>query len=255
MSSQKNLTCIALIPARSGSTRIKNKNIRLINDHPLIAYSISSSVESCVFSDVIVSTDSQYYADIATHYGANVPFLRPVEYATSFSPDIEWIKYTLKKLKEDGKEFDCFCIIRPTSPFRSSKMIQNAWQLFISEVGVDSLRAVELCTQHPGKMWMIKGRRMVPLLPFENAGYPWHSSATQTLPHVYIQNASLEIAWTSVPFEKNSIAGDVVMPFLTEGYEGFDLNIEIDWQIAEEILRNDLAKLPSINKKPYLPQK
>ena len=108
---------------------------------------------------------------------------------------------------------------------------------FTSQEGVDSLRAVEKCAQHPGKMWVVRGDRMLPLLPFGRSGeQPWHSTPYQALPPVYVQNASLEIAWTRVVFERRTIAGDVLVPFLTEGYEGFDINDPHDWMVAERLL-------------------
>ena len=162
----KQSTIVALIPARSGSKRVPNKNIKLLAGHPLMAYSISSAVQSGIFADVVVSTDSEHYAEIARHYGADVPFLRPGKYAGDTSPDIEWITHTLSKMSQSGRNFDCFSILRPTSPFRLPETIQRAWAEFKAEAGVDSLRAVEKCSQHPGKMWVIRGRRMLPLLPF-----------------------------------------------------------------------------------------
>lgn len=242
---------MALIPARAGSKRVVNKNVRLLADHPLIAYTIAAALQSEIFSAVAVSTDSVHYADIARYYGAEVPFLRPPEFAGDLSPDIEWVEYTLKRLREAGRTYDCFNILRPTSPFRQARTIRRAWEEFLAEEGVDSLRAVEKCKQHPGKMWVIRGKRMMPLLPLSPAGQPWHSSQYQSLPEVYVQNASLEIAWSRVVFEDRNIAGNVVMPFFTQGYEGFDLNQPYDWHLAEEIVRNNQASLPSIPQKPY----
>jgi len=243
---------VALIPARSGSKRIVDKNIRELSGHPLLAYTISAALQSGVFSDVLVSTDSDYYADIARHYGAEVPFLRPPELAGDVSPDIEWLSYTLERLGKDGRAYECFSILRPTSPFRLPQTIQRAWREFRSERGVDSLRAIEKCQQHPGKMLVVQGRRMSPLLPFRTSGQPWHSSQYPSLPTVYTQNASLEIAWTRVIREQGSIAGDVLMPFSTEGYEGFDLNSEYDWGLAEYLVSNRQAQLPSVSHFPYL---
>lgn len=242
---------IALIPARSGSKRVSDKNIRPLAGHPVIAYTIVSALESGIFSAVIVSTDSERYADIARYYGAEVPFLRPSELAGDLSPDIEWVEYTLKQLQEDGRNYDCFSILRPTSPFRQTETIRRAWKEFLSEEGVDSLRAVEKCRQHPGKMWVVRGKRIIPLLPLSPAGQPWHSSQYQSLPEVYVQNASLEIAWTRVVFNGRTIAGNMVMPFFTQGYEGFDMNQPIDWQIVEELLRNGDAPLPHVLQSPY----
>ena len=244
-------TAVALIPARSGSKRVPNKNILLLAGHPLIAYAVSSALESGIFASVVVSTDSALYAEIARHYGAEVPFLRPVDFAGECSPDIEWVEYTLKRMENEGLIYDCFSILRPTSPFRRAATIQRAWGQFVSEKGVDSLRAVEKCSQHPGKMWVVRGKRMVPLLPLSPPEQPWHSSQYQSLPEVYVQNASLEVAWTRIVLETRTIAGDVIMPFLTEGYEGFDVNQPYDWQLAEELVRNKQATLPPVNQRPY----
>ncbi|MGD9137316.1 MAG: acylneuraminate cytidylyltransferase family protein, partial [Desulfobacterales bacterium] len=110
---------VALIPARSGSKRVPDKNIRPLAGHPLIAYSITAALQSRVFSAVIVSTDSNRYADIAEYYGAEVPFMRPADFAGDSSPDIEWVTYTMDQLRKTGRKYDCFSILRPTSPFRT----------------------------------------------------------------------------------------------------------------------------------------
>jgi N-acylneuraminate cytidylyltransferase len=105
---------------------------------------------------------------------------------------------------------------------------------------------VEKCAQHPGKMWIVRGERMFPLLPFGPETQPWHSTPYQALPLVYVQNASLEMAWTRVVRERRSIAGDVLVPFLTEGYEGFDINDAYDWMVAERLLAEGMVHLPQL---------
>jgi len=247
---KNNPTVVALIPARAGSKRVTDKNIRPLGGYPVLAYTISAALASGVFTDVILSTDSEEYANIGREFGAEVPFLRPNEYAGDVSPDIEWIDYTLRRLHNEGRAYDCFSILRPTSPFRQPETIQRAWQTFLAEDGVDSLRAVEKCEQHPGKMWVIRGKRMTPLLPLSPTEQPWHSSQYQSLPEVYIQNASLEIAWTRLIFEGRTIAGNVLMPFVTQGYEGFDVNNPFDWRLAEELVASQEAKLPPIYQNP-----
>lgn len=244
-------TIIALIPARAGSKRLPDKNIKPLAGHPLIAYTIAAALRSQVFTDVMVSTDSERYATIARYYGAEVPFLRPAELAGDLSPDIEWVTYTLRRLRDDGRRYDCFSILRPTSPFRQAATIRRAWRQFQQEEGVDSLRAVEKCRQHPGKMWVIKDNRMTPLLEQYPSGPLWHSTPYQALPEVYVQNASLEIAHSRVVFEEGTIAGKVVLPFFTRGYEGFDLNQPLDWQMADELVRRGEASLPPVPQSPY----
>jgi CMP-N,N'-diacetyllegionaminic acid synthase len=246
--STKSPSVVALIPARSGSKRVVDKNIRSLAGHPVIAYTICTAIQSGIFSAIVVSTDSEDYAEISRNYGAEVPFLRPAELSGDVSPDIEWIEHALTQLRTQGREFDCFSILRPTSPFRLPETIQRAWKEFVSQEGVDSLRAVEKCREHPGKMWVVRGKRMYPLLTIGPAELPWHSTPYQALPVVYAQNASLEIAWTRVVFEEHNIAGEVIMPFFTEGYEGFDVNRPYDWQLAEELVRTGQAKLPEVSK-------
>jgi N-acylneuraminate cytidylyltransferase len=92
---------------------------------------------------------------------------------------------------------------------------------------------------------------MVPLLPLTPPEQPWHSRQYQSLPEVYAQNASLEIAWSRVVFESRTIAGNVLMPFFTKDYEGFDVNSAYDWNLAEHLVDSGQARLPSISQSPY----
>lgn len=245
------IRAVALIPARAGSTRVPNKNIRVLGGHPLLAYTIASALASRVFATVIVSTDSEEYARIARHYGAEVPFLRAGNLAGELSPDIEWVDDALTRLRDAGRTFESFGILRPTSPFRQAATIQRAWRQFAGSPGVDSLRAVEKCKQHPGKMWVVRGERMTPLMPLWPTSQPWHSSQYQALPEVYVQNGSLELAWSRVVFEQGTIAGNVLTPFLTEGHEGFDINRPEDWERAESLIRAGAASLPEVDRPPY----
>jgi CMP-N-acetylneuraminic acid synthetase len=102
-------SAIALIGARSGSERVVGKNVRRLAGHPLLAYAIETARRAEVFDRILVSTDSEQIAQVARWYGADVPFLRPEEYATSTSPDIEWIAWTLPRLDE---RYDLFAIVR-----------------------------------------------------------------------------------------------------------------------------------------------
>ena len=248
---KKHNSIVGLIPARSGSKRVPDKNIRPLAGHPLMAYSIAAALQSGIFDAVVVSTDSDRYADIARHYGAEIPFLRPAKIAGDTSPDIEWVEHTLAELRKNGNDYDCFSILRPTSPFRLPETIRRAWDEFRAQDGVDSLRAVEKCQQHPGKMWIVRGKRMMPLLPMGPAEQPWHSSQYPSLPEVYVQNASLEIARSRVVFEDRTIAGNVLMPFLTKDYEGFDVNSEYDWKLAEHMVQKGEAALPDVGQPAY----
>jgi N-acylneuraminate cytidylyltransferase len=210
-----------------------------LGGHPVLAYTIAAARASGVFQRVVISTDDKQYAKLAEHYGAEAPFLRPVKFAGDLSPDIEWVEHALGQLEKDGRRFDSFSILRPTSPFRRAATIQRAWSTFREAAGADSLRAVEKCKQHPGKMWVVRNARMYPLLPLSPPEQPWHSSQYQSLPEVYVQNASLEIAWTRVVYDQRTIAGVTIVPFFTEGLEGVDVNDERDWDWAERLVARD----------------
>ncbi|MHC4607863.1 MAG: acylneuraminate cytidylyltransferase family protein [Planctomycetota bacterium] len=243
------MKAIALIPARSGSKRVPDKNIRELAGHPLLAYSIAAAKKSKIFRKVVVSTDSPGYGGIAKAYGAGV-VMRPAEFATDTSPDIDWVRHALDCLLEAGEVdgiTNVFSILRPTSPFRLARTIRKAWRLFSTMEG-HSVRAVEKCGQHPGKMWVVSNNDnyMSPLLPFSANGVPWHSRQYAALPKIYVQNASLEIAWVRNVFVERSISGDKVLPFFTVGYEGFDINTEYDWKHAEYLIETGRAQLPEI---------
>lgn len=242
---------VALIPARAGSKRVANKNIRPLAGHPMMAYSIRAAIDSGVFASVICATDSADYADIARYYGAEVPALRPDDMSGDKSADIEWIRWILDLLDQRGDAFDVFSILRPTSPFRRAETIRRAWEKFLANPGADSLRAVEKCRQHPGKMWVIRGDRMLPLMPFSNGSTPWHSSQYAALPEIYAQDASLEIAWSRVAKEGDSIAGEAIIPFVSEGLDGFDINQPEDWLLAEQYVTSGAVALQPIDLPPY----
>jgi CMP-N,N'-diacetyllegionaminic acid synthase len=238
---------VAFIPARSGSKRVPNKNIKILRGHPLLAYTIRAAIDSGVFDAVICATDSQLYADVATHYGAEVPFLRPAEISGDKSPDIDWVNWMLTRLNSINRSYDIFSILRPTSPFRLPETIHRAWEIFIEDGKADSLRAIEKCKQHPGKMWVVRGARMLPIMPFTNEDTPWHSSQYAALPEIYAQDASLEMAWSEVALKKKSIAGEAIVPFISQGLEGFDINEPEDWILAEYYLSTGQARLSIVD--------
>ena len=239
-------SAVALIPARSGSERVPGKNVRELAGHPLLAYSIAAAQLSGVFDAVIVSTDSPEIAAVAERYGAEVPSLRPAEMASATSPDVEWIRHAIAELAADGRQFEIFSILRPTSPFRGPDTIARAFEALVA-LGdrADSIRAVRPVREHPGKMWEIDGDLMKPLLD-QPEGVPFHSRQFKSLPSVYVQDSSLEIAWTTAITEQDSIAGERVAPFLTEGAEGFSIDYPDDWDLAEELIATGQATVPTV---------
>jgi CMP-N,N'-diacetyllegionaminic acid synthase len=236
-------TAVALIPARSGSERVRNKNVRPLAGHPLLAYAVSAARDAGVFDRIVCSTDSGKIAEVAQRYGAEVPFLRPSKLATSTSPDIEWITHALEQFDE---HYDLFAIVRATNPFRRGDTLRRGFEQLLATPEADSIRAIELVKQHPGKMWIVEGRTMRPLLDQSHLDVAWHAGQYQALPQIYVQNSALEIAWTRVVSQTGTREGKVVAPFHTEGYEGFNIDDEDDWERARRLLDQGDASLPDV---------
>src|SRR3990167_3215202 len=165
--------------------------------------------------------------------------------AADDSPDIAWIRHVLDRIRRPRS----FAILRPTSPFRTAETIQRAYQEFAMSDGThDSLRAVQPAREHPGKMWQWTGPGypITPLLSGTRSdGVPWHSAPTQSLPVFYVQNSSLEMAWTACVEVHGNIHGRKVIPFLTEGYEGMTLDYPEDLERAELLVARGRARLPA----------
>lgn len=241
------MNCIALIPARSQSKRLPHKNIKLLGAHCLLAYAIQAARDSGLFgSYILVSTDSRKYAEIAEYYGAVVT-IRPPEYAEDHSPDAEWICHALDKYNQlwaFPPSFDTVAIIRPTSPFRTGDTIKRAWDMWRDNDHPYWLKAVEPVSQHPGKMWSILDCFAEPY--DERYDTMHHAMPTQYLRSVYVQNASLE--FRKVAYWKDT---EMIVPFITEGAEGLDINTNMEYQYAKYLVANGRAKLPVVDREPY----
>lgn len=141
---------IAIIPARSGSKGLKDKNIKDLCGKPLMAYSIEAAIKSNVFDEVMVSTDSTVYADIAKNYGARVPFLRS-DFASSDSASTwDAIVEVIQGYKKLGERFDSVCILQPTSPLRTANHIVEAYETFYSKKAES---VVSVCLTDHSPLW------------------------------------------------------------------------------------------------------
>ncbi|AHF07800.1 cytidylyltransferase domain-containing protein [Desulfitobacterium metallireducens] len=146
----KSKRIIAIIPARSGSKGLPNKNIRNLNGKPLIAFSIDGAKETGIFDEIFLSTDSQKYANIAIEYGANVPFLRSEKLATDTASTWDCVVEALEQYHAIGKDYDIFVILQPTSPLRKAEDIINAIELMIMN-SADSV--VSVCESEHSPLW------------------------------------------------------------------------------------------------------
>lgn len=224
---------LAIIPARSGSKSVIDKNIREIDGKPMIAYSIEHAKSSKLINRVIVSTDSEEYAAIAREYGAETPFIRPAEYAQDTSLDLEVFEHALSFLKkEEGYVPDMVVQLRPTYPIRKVKDIDNMITQMLEDKTIDSMRCVAPAKEVAYKMWHKDdtGR----LTPIMNDIEECYNMPRQELPKVYYQNACIDVIRTTTITKMHSMSGKKIMGYEME--ENFDIDTEEEFKKAEEYL-------------------
>ncbi len=231
---------LALIPARGGSKGIPGKNIMKIAGKPLIAYSIEQAIKSSYINRVIVSTDEKEIARISKEFGAEVPFVRPSEFAEDLSPDLDVFKHSLNWLMKNENYIPEIVVhLRPTGPVRQISIIDKAIEMILNDNNADSLRSVSLANQTPYKMWrVIEENRMKPLLISDKKN-DLHSLPRQVLPKVYWQNGYVDIVRTETVLRLNSMTGNKVIPFIhNETLYELDYPEDIP-EVEEALLCND----------------
>ncbi len=217
---------IAIIPARSGSKGLKDKNIKPLNGKPLIAYTIDAAKKSNVFDSVFVSTDSELYANIAKNHGANVPFLRDAKNAKDNSSSWDVVKEVLNKLEE---KFDIAVLLQPTSPFRTSEDIKAALDLFFSK-NASSLFSVSE-TSH-SMFWCNTLNENFSAKDFIKKEY---QVPRQQLPTTYTINGAIYIVKTS-DIDNLNLYGNNSYAYIMDKMSSIDIDCELDFKWAEFIL-------------------
>jgi CMP-N,N'-diacetyllegionaminic acid synthase len=245
----KNPRILALIPARGGSKGIPRKNLLQVAGLPLIAYSIRHGLESSLIGRVMVSTDDEEIAAASREHGAEVPFLRPAEFAQDLSPDVDVFRHALQWLAEhEGYRPELVVQLRPTGPIRRIELIDRAIGMMLDTPEADSLRSVSPATLTPYKMWRIEGDRLRPLLQVPGIQEPF-SMPRQMLPAVYWQNGYVDIVRPRTVLEQGGMAGDVVLPFVVT-----DRIHELDYEESIPELEEALAALAAGVPPEQLPQ-
>ncbi len=225
---------LAIIPARSGSKSVKDKNIRLIDGKPMLAYSIEHALQAESIRRVIVSTDSEDYAAIAREYGAETPFLRPAEYATDTALDIDVFEHALSFLeKEEGYIPDLVVQLRPTYPIRRIEDIENMISYMQKHLEVDSMRCIAPAKEIAYKMWHQDEQGM--LSPVMKDIPECYNMPRQQLPKLYYQNACIDVIRTEVITKQHSMSGRRIAGY--EMKDNFDIDTEEEFLKAEEYLK------------------
>lgn len=220
---------LCIIPARSGSKGIQNKNIMDFHGKPLLGWSIEQAQKCNYKMKIVVSTDSKEYADMAVKYGAEVPFLRPLEISQDLSTDYEFMNHCVDWLKEHQK-YTCDIILqlRPTSPTRKVENINKALEMFLNNRDTfDSLRSVIPVEKSPYKMYSLNNGNLVPLFNEINHIKEPYNQPRQILPQCYLHNGYIDILNTSI-LKNNTISGENILLFVMEETNNLDIDCVAD---------------------------
>lgn len=228
-------TILGIVPARGGSKSIPGKNIKPLGGFPLLAYSIVAGVRSRHVHRVVVSTDDPQIAAVARKWGAEVPFMRPAELAEDDVPDLPVFIHTLQWLEErEQYRPDIIVQLRPTSPFRPIRSVDEAVEILLGNHDADSVRCVTLSGENPYKMWRIVDDQLAPLLETDvNEPY---NMPRQELPTTYWQTGHIDVIRTATILEKRSMTGDCILPYLIDPQYAVDLDTHVQWRYAEHLL-------------------
>lgn len=233
-------TVIALIPARSGSKGVPDKNIRSLGGHPLIEWSIVAARKAGLIDRVIVSTDSTEYADLAIRLGAEAPFLRPAEISGDSATDYDFIVHALNWLDVNGGEPAYIAHIRPTTPFRNPDVIDDAIRKYQVAGNATALRSVHEMSESAYKTFEISAEGRLKRLGADGTALDAANNARQQFPVTYQANGYVDVLSTQFIRAKRLIHGDWVLPFITPPV------VEVDTQDDFSRLEYQLACTPGI---------
>ncbi len=217
---------LAIITARGGSKRIPRKNIREFCGKPILAYSIEAALGSCLFSEVMVSTDDEEIAEIARRYGAKVPFFRSERTANDFATTNDVLLEVLEEYEKRGLHFDLAACIYPTAPFVTAGKLRDAAGK-LAESDADTLIPVVRFSYPPQRAMIVKEGRLV----FE---YPQYlDSRSQDLePHFH--DVGQFYFFRTEAFRRNrKLMLGTILPYEVSELEVQDIDNQTDWEIAE----------------------
>lgn len=219
---------VALIPARSGSKGVPNKNIRHLDGIPLIAYSIATALKSTLIDRVIVSTDSEEYAEIAKNYGAETPFIRPKSISGDTATDVECFKHTIDWLRENENFVpEYFVHLRPTTPFRDPKVLDKAIKDFVCS-DYSALRSCHKMSESSYKTFEIEND-MFKCVCNGSSDIESSNIARQAFPETYDANGYIDIVRSEMISKKNLIHGSKVRALITKTAYEVDEISDIDF--------------------------
>lgn len=226
---------IVIIPARSGSKSLPNKNILPLKGKPLLCYSISYGLESDIVDKVIVSTDSEEFAEIAKTYGADIPFIRPAELAMDNTRDYPFMRHALDYFESIGEIYDVYILLRPTSPLRPKGLIEKSISILKENPTATSVRAVAQTKEHPYRVLGLNKDGSIDTF-ISNIEEPYNHPR-QELPEVYSMTGDIEAARRETLLS-GSVSGKKIFPLIINPEDKIDIDHIDDFRKAEKRLGN-----------------
>lgn len=222
---------LAIIPARSGSKGLKDKNIKILNGKPLLAYTIEAAKESGVFDEIMVSTDSREYADIAKQWGANVPFLRSDELSNDTASSWDVVKEVIERYKNLGITFDTVALLQPTSPLRTSNDIIEGYNVMkVKEANF----VVGVCEMDHSPLW---ANTLPGNLSMENFIRPEVVEIPrQSIPTYYRINGALYIVKVDYLTKAPYLYGERSFASIMNKENSIDIDDQMDFDFAKLML-------------------
>lgn len=221
---------LAIIPARSGSKGLVDKNIKMLGDKPLMAYSVEAARESGMFDEIMVSTDSEEYARIAKESGASVPFLRSAKMSGDKAGSWDTVREVLENYKKLGKEFDTVCLLQPTSPLRTKKDIIGAYDLFEKKAAV---AVVSVCEMEHSPLW---SNTLPKDGSLENFIRNKSGSRRQDIETYYRLNGAVYIVYVSELLKSTDLFREGSYAYVMPIERSVDIDTERDFEYAQFLL-------------------
>lgn len=229
------MNSVSIIPARGGSKGIPRKNIIDFNGKPLIAHSIEHALNANLGSRVIVSTDDEEIAEISRSFGAEVPFIRPKELAEDHVLDLPVFVHALKWLKdEEGFDPEIVIHLRPTAPYRKPEWIDEAVKLLLEHPEADSVRSVSEPDKHPYRIFELDSHGFLDPIMQHRHPEPY-LLRRQDLPKMFYYNCVIDITRAQTIFEKASMTGDRLFPYIMNPDDVIDIDSPRDLEIAKAL--------------------
>lgn len=222
---------IAIIPARCGSKGLPDKNIKLLDGKPLLAYSVEAALQSGAFDVVHVSTDSEIYAEIARKHGADVPFLRSAEASSDTASSWTAVREVLNNYSILGKAFDTFMLLQPTSPLRTAKDIVEAYECMTKKRANSIVSVCE--TEHSPLQCNILPEDASLAGFIENK---LKNTPRQMLDTYYRLNGAIYLAKTNFFLASEDIYSESCYAYIMDKRKSIDIDEELDFDIAEAII-------------------